>query len=555
MQPWQLQSLQKQMHQMNQMIAATGGKGHAEDGNKSKGKGKGKGGKASKGGSKGAVAGKGGGHAGNACFRCGYHGHAPHQCSYLTNGAICPICGNEGHSEAMCKKKASNLLCGCCGQAGHMKKNCPHKDHRCSMCNKSGHYEIMCWDLVPGGLQAAPVQPAKNTVKPAHVTENLSDWTWQCGTCAALVKDEADTAIKCPKCKADKTVDSQTDAKKHETYMDAMLKNTSRVLACRLQDIQKDGTMELPQDEKAAVERMKVLESEILAVGQIASFASAVEERKKELALLKKKYPEKDLAARDYALYIDTVADVEQKAATRESLLMEKLAKQKETFAKLQPDSEALKKKMKEELERNLTALDNKLKQNLLDHTAAIKETEDSIKAHTEATQAKLKDMERKAVPLTQKVAAATIKGDPAILKLDKQYTMVTSESIKTEDLENYLLANGSPPELCKTMAALMMGFMNIKSMVMGPAPVPIEQPPASSQATPAAAPAAPVVATTDMDTGDQDGEMTDDDLSESDEELKLANEEGDPQKTGVKKKTKTMTKKEKKARKEQKTK
>ena len=196
----------------------------------------------------GAVAGKGGGHAGNACFRCGYHGHAPQNCPYLTNGAICPSCGNEGHSEAMCKKKASNLWCACCGQAGHPKKECPHKNHRCSMCHKSGHLENVCWDLVPGGLQAAPAQPAKSTVKPAHVTEDLSDWTWQCEKCAATIKDEADTATKCPKCKADRNVKPKAEGQKHESYMDAMCKNTSKVFASRLQDIQTDATMELPQD-------------------------------------------------------------------------------------------------------------------------------------------------------------------------------------------------------------------------------------------------------------------------------------------------------------------
>ena len=119
---------------------------------------------------------------------------------------------------------------------------------------------------------------------------------------------------------------------------------------------------------------------------------------------------------------------------------------------------------------------------------------------------------------------------------------MVTSESVNTVDLENYLLANGTPAEMTKSLSALLMGFMNLKSAVVGPPQAPPEQPAASSQA-------APVVTTTEMDIGDPESELTDVEVTDSDEETKIANDEGDPAKAVVKKKTKKLTKKEKKAR------
>ena len=91
-------------------------------------------------------------------------------------------------------------------------------------------------------------------------------------------------------------------------------------------------------------------------------------------------------------------------------------------------------------------------------------------------------------------------------------------------------------------MSALLMGFMNLKATVVGPAQAPTEQPAASSQA-------APVVSTTEMDTGDPESELTDVEVTDSDEETKIANDKGDPTKTVVKKKTKKMTKNEQTAR------
>ena len=51
---------------------------------------------------------------------------------------------------------------------------------------------------------------------------------------------------------------------------------------------------------------------------------------KKELSALKKKYPQKDLYARDYAQFVGSLADVEEKAALIERQLKDKLAKQQE---------------------------------------------------------------------------------------------------------------------------------------------------------------------------------------------------------------------------------
>ena len=45
--------------------------------------------------------------------------------------------------------------------------------------------------------------------------------------------------------------------------MEAICKNTTKAFTSRLQDIQEDGTMELPQAEKEAVAKMKELEDHI----------------------------------------------------------------------------------------------------------------------------------------------------------------------------------------------------------------------------------------------------------------------------------------------------
>ena len=73
--------------------------------------------------------------------------------------------------------------------------------------------------------------------------------------------------------------------------------------------------MEPPPAEKEAVTKMKQLETSISsleAVPTTLSLALEVEQRKKDLQALKKKYPQRDLHARDYAQYVGPLADVEE---------------------------------------------------------------------------------------------------------------------------------------------------------------------------------------------------------------------------------------------------
>ena len=144
-----------------------------------------------------------------------------------------------------------------------------------------------------------------------------------------MVKDEADTATKCPKCKAARPPKKSAEGEGAKTYMEAICKNTTKVCINRLQDIQADGTMELPKREKEAVAKMKELDDQIKKLDgvEIATVVSAMEDCTKELSALKKKFPRKDLHARDYAEYVGSVADVEEKAAMVEKQLKEKLAK------------------------------------------------------------------------------------------------------------------------------------------------------------------------------------------------------------------------------------
>ena len=107
--------------------------------------------------------------------------------------------------------------------------------------------------------------------------------------------------------------------------------------------------MGLPQAEKEAVATIARLEDEISKLETIPSLVSELEKKKKELSVVKKKFPQKDLHARDYAQYVGSVADVEEKAAMIENQMKDKLAKQKEAYAKLTPEAEEVKKKLKED--------------------------------------------------------------------------------------------------------------------------------------------------------------------------------------------------------------
>ena len=71
---------------------------------------------------------------------------------------------------------------------------------------------------------------------------------------------------------------------------------------------------------------------------------------KKELNVLKKRYPQKDSHARDYAQFVGSVADVEEKAAMIDNQTKGKLTKQKDAYAKITPEAEEKKRKLKEDL-------------------------------------------------------------------------------------------------------------------------------------------------------------------------------------------------------------
>ena len=147
--------------------------------------------------------------------------------------------------------------------------------------------------------------------------------------------------------------------------------------------------------------------------------------------------------------------------------------------------------------------------------------------------------MEQKAVPLTRKVAAATGEGDPSFLKLDKQYTLVTSEDIVAAEMEQLLTSQGMEAAWSKSVSLLLMGYMNCKSKVVGPAQAPPQQQAASSQIAPVAG------LTIDFDVDDE--QLTEVKETDLEDEVRAANET-DPKKMGVKKKTTKMTRKDKKA-------
>ena len=132
--------------------------------------------------------------------------------------------------------------------------------------------------------------------------------------------------------------------------------------------------MELPPAEKEAEAKMKELEDHIKRFDGIATVASEMEKMKKELSVLKKRYPQKDLHARDCAQYVGSLADVEEKAAMLERQLRDKLAKQQESYAKLAPEAEEIKKKLKEDIGESLTAIDKQTKHQIAEQAAMIED-------------------------------------------------------------------------------------------------------------------------------------------------------------------------------------
>ena len=153
--------------------------------------------------------------------------------------------------------------------------------------------------------------------------------------------------------------------------------------------------------------------------------------------------------------------------------------------------------------------------------------------------------MEQLATPLTRKVAAAIGEGDQSYLKLDKQYTLVTSEDIVPAEMEKLLTDQGMDPASSATGAQLIVAYMNSKAKVVGPTQAPTIQPPAQAASNQVAP---PVRAAMDTDEHNED-EMTEVEVTDSEDECKVANEEADSgKKREIKKKTRSMTKKTKKA-------
>ena len=95
-----------------------------------------------------------------------------------------------------------------------------------------------------------------------------------------------------------------------------------------------------------------------------------------------------------------------------------------------------------------------------------------------EKTKGMVNDMEQTAVPLARTNAAAAGEGD-AILRLDRQYTLVTSEDIVPHEIEVLLNSNGGASVHSTACAQMVIAYMNSKAKVVGPAKEPPQQQPA----------------------------------------------------------------------------
>ena len=167
-------------------------------------------------------------------------------------------------------------------------------------------------------------------------------------------------------------------------YADALWKKPTIQFCQRLQDIDPNGNLELPADEKEAVAKMKELEDHIKRLDGLDSVASELEKKKKELMVLKKKFPQTHLHARDFAQYMESMKDIEEKRAMVEKQMKEQLAKEQESHAKLAPAAEEEEKNLREDTEMRLKAIDKQVSYQFTGQAAAIKASEDSIKAHIE---------------------------------------------------------------------------------------------------------------------------------------------------------------------------
>ena len=129
-------------------------------------------------------------------------------------------------------------------------------------------------------------------------------------------------------------------------------------------------------------------------------------------------------------------------------------------------------------------------------------------------------------------------------MKLDRQYTLVTSEDIVPGEMEALLNSQGMATGDSTACAQMVIAYMNSKAKVVGPAKDPRQQQPSqgSSQA------ARSQVIHVSHTAIDKEEEMTDVECTDSEDEARIANEADDGKRTEIRKKTKNMTRKDKKA-------
>ena len=144
--------------------------------------------------------------------------HLQSQCPKLLQKMTCQKCFKKGHAASHCRgAPLDTKACKRCGETGHYKRECALNTNSCQRCHVKWHTLAVC--RLPPGPAPKPKQqeqqPQQKTghskaqqQSPATVAtlceacgpENAHEYKWICESCGCLVKDDGNTATKCPGC-------------------------------------------------------------------------------------------------------------------------------------------------------------------------------------------------------------------------------------------------------------------------------------------------------------------------------------------------------------------
>ena len=307
------------------------------------------------------------------CNRCGKSGHNGGQCNLRKSEVACTKCGRPGHLPSCCKtsdakiKKTVKPACACCGSDAHEKKECPSKDTTCSICEKQGHVDDLCWKKDKKTGQAAAPAPAPSPARNAWATATTATdqaCTYFCQTCNHGVMDPQKIAVKCPWVKC-KSVDckpslSAAPAPPTQTSLIPLMKKPAR-------DWFSKQTSTPSKEQQEVEELLTKLEQEMVTLKAIEGTENVIKEKEERKKELQAKLPQKGQSHLDQAGMYASLAELENKVSLKEGQLKAQLTAQQEKQKANGTELAQRIKEIREETENKVKQLEEN--QKLIDKT------------------------------------------------------------------------------------------------------------------------------------------------------------------------------------------